>query len=308
MKKLFVIGNGFDLAHKLPTSYDNFKEYLYNTYNVDESIQFIAPEGSIAPDGELVYDDDHVAGFIIYMISYVEGLKWRDLEYSVGMLEFDELFDGLPVEYDREGDYHDWRNVYIKQDFASNLVEPLTRIKKLFKDWINTISISSRTKPIKNFKLLIDPNDVFLSFNYTETLEVLYGVKDVCHIHGSIHEKIHFGHGDDYNKYDEYQSKYIGAENYLTDIHRSLRKDTDKALEEHIDFFNNLCNDIDKVYSFGFSYSKVDETYISEICKRIDTKNIIWYLNDYDDESTRREYEATIRRCGFKGKIGKFSV
>ncbi|WP_078181995.1 AbiH family protein [Bacillus cereus] len=28
MSKLFVLGNGFDLDHKLPTSYEHFHQYL----------------------------------------------------------------------------------------------------------------------------------------------------------------------------------------------------------------------------------------------------------------------------------------
>lgn len=30
MKKLIIIGNGFDLVHKRPTSYEDFIESLYN--------------------------------------------------------------------------------------------------------------------------------------------------------------------------------------------------------------------------------------------------------------------------------------
>lgn len=32
MKKLFVIGNGFDLAHRLQTSYEDFYMYLKSQY------------------------------------------------------------------------------------------------------------------------------------------------------------------------------------------------------------------------------------------------------------------------------------
>lgn len=36
MKNLYIIGNGFDLAHSLPTKYSNFKEYLISKYQIDE--------------------------------------------------------------------------------------------------------------------------------------------------------------------------------------------------------------------------------------------------------------------------------
>lgn len=38
MKKLFIIGNGFDLAHGLKTLYKNFHTYLRQTYFDHEDV------------------------------------------------------------------------------------------------------------------------------------------------------------------------------------------------------------------------------------------------------------------------------
>lgn len=43
---------------------------------------------------------------------------------------------------------------------------------------------TSRVVPRK--KSLINCSDHFLSFNYTDTLERVYGIEDVYHIHGGI--------------------------------------------------------------------------------------------------------------------------
>lgn len=32
MTKLIIIGNGFDLAHRIPTSYNDFRKYLLKKY------------------------------------------------------------------------------------------------------------------------------------------------------------------------------------------------------------------------------------------------------------------------------------
>ncbi|MBZ5482420.1 hypothetical protein JGU65_24860 [Bacillus sp. T_4] len=44
MSNLFIIGNGFDLAHRLPTSYKDFYKYLIKTYpnalNISLSFEF----------------------------------------------------------------------------------------------------------------------------------------------------------------------------------------------------------------------------------------------------------------------------
>ena len=43
MCKLFVLGNGFDIKHKLPTSYNNFKNFPYflNYLNLNMYMQYI---------------------------------------------------------------------------------------------------------------------------------------------------------------------------------------------------------------------------------------------------------------------------
>ena len=39
MKKLFIIGNGFDRAHGLRTGYEDFHKYLKETYyDTDENV------------------------------------------------------------------------------------------------------------------------------------------------------------------------------------------------------------------------------------------------------------------------------
>ncbi|EPY2277895.1 AbiH family protein [Clostridium sporogenes] len=93
----------------------------------------------------------------------------------------------------------------------------------------------------------------------------------------------------------------VRADNFYTEIHQYLRKDTKGALINHSDFFESLIDNVDSIYSFGFSYSKVDDIYIKD-------KNLTWYLNDFDDEKTRNEFADKIRRCGFEGKISTFHI
>lgn len=51
MKNLFIIGNGFDLAHNLKTSYEDFHKYLKNKYPQANEEKFIQPEVITMPDG-----------------------------------------------------------------------------------------------------------------------------------------------------------------------------------------------------------------------------------------------------------------
>ncbi|MCQ4672657.1 bacteriophage abortive infection AbiH family protein [Lactonifactor longoviformis] len=36
MSKLFIIGNGFDSAHKMPSSYEKFRKYIISDYELSE--------------------------------------------------------------------------------------------------------------------------------------------------------------------------------------------------------------------------------------------------------------------------------
>ena len=271
--RLFIIGNGFDVAHQLPTSYDNFRKYLESTYRLDLYNMPYIPESMIGEDGECVWNDSQVATLLVYLISKAEGSKWSDVETTIGELDYIECFKLLPQSQDLDS----W--IDINEQLSESLWEIIPTIKRFFDDWVKTIKIDGVSR-INAFNSLINDNSVYLNFNYTETLEKVYGIKNdnVCHIHGKCDDDILFGHGNSRDFAVEY-AKYNGCQNALEFLEYSLRKDTDGALYEHQAFFEKL-NDITDIYVIGFSFGDVDETYIEEICNRI-TKDTIWYFNEY---------------------------
>lgn len=308
MQSLFIIGNGFDLSHELKTTYEDFHQYLETNYPDASSDELTIPEPTPLPDGGECYDDDEVVSYLLRLISTADGEKWSDLENSLGLLDFGEIFDDIPQVLDKDGDSDPWKNVYNTQDVASNIIKPTQRITEFFSDWINTIEINTSI-PIKpDFAALINKDrDLFLTFNYTKTLEILYQAKNVCHIHGEQDSDLLFGHGNDTDSYDENMGKYTGAEDALQEIQHALRKDTAGAIENHQDFFDILSSSINKIYSFGFSFSEVDQVYVKEICRKLPTKDIIWYLNDFDLDQ-HNHYKGVIRSCGFKGKFSTYHI
>ena len=146
-----------------------------------------------------------------------------------------------------------------------------------------------------------------MSFNYTKTLQQLYGVRVVKHIHNRVGQKLVFGHGDDRAEYEEpYDEEWrapVGATD-LNDFIQFLRKDTDKQLRKYNDFFRKLSPEIDKVYSYGFSYSKVDSPYIKEVIRRI-SPNATWYFTAHEANNAKEfgKKKSKLRRYGFKGKF-----
>lgn len=306
---LFIIGNGFDMAHGLKTSYEGFHTYLQNKYPEADGDIFTMPETSTMPDGGEVINDDDAISFLMRIISLTEGDEWNDVESTLGHLDFSECFAGIQYERDSDGDIDFYKKVYINQDISLNLMLPTTKVSEYFSDWIDTIEIPDRESKKDDFARLINADeDLFLTFNYTQTLEHIYAAKKVCYIHGEQGKEILFGHGNDTDYSEEIMSSCIGAEFALMQIQSSLRKDTASALEKHKGFFNEINSRVDGVYSFGFSFSEVDTVYIEHICSRLTNPKIVWFFNDFDDEVKRDKYKDTLRECGYKGKFSTYSV
>ncbi len=312
MKHLFVIGNGFDRAHGLCTSYEDFREFLCEEYNVDKEACEVMPdlpEVMTGPKGDFIFDIEEAAAFLVGLISAAEpeGARWSDLEASLGRLDYAEVFDFLPEILDEDGDLDDWKTAYNNEDLGLALQIIVPDIKKFFSKWIDRIQVD-KVKPKRDFKGFIDEEDLFLTFNYTETLERAYGVDPgrICHIHGKQGQEIFFGHGRNEDYTDEYMGQYIGAEDALSALDSLLRKDTRRAFKAHQGFFQRVGNGIDAVYSIGFSFGDMDLFYVKEICRRLPDQ-AVWYLYDYDKDKLPG-YQQKIRECGFKGEFGSFHI
>ncbi len=311
LNNLFIIGNGFDLAHGMETSYAHFQNYLRKTYPKADGKKLLIPAGTMMPDGDITYDDVDVVSFLMYIISSAEpnGDMWSDLEESLGRLDFGDCFDTLSPIYDKEGDLDDWKNMYSRQDLARNIEYVCLMITDYFRKWIHTIRIDHKITSKMDFASLIDSDcDYFLNFNYTETLEVIYKVKNVCHIHGKQRGKLIFGHGNRTDYYEENMSRFTGAEDSLQDIHNALQKNTYETIKDHAEFFDEITKCVKDIYSFGFSFSAVDQIYIKKICESLDTCDATWYLNDFDVDDTREKFKKIIRDCGFKGQVITYHI
>lgn len=303
---LFIIGNGFDLSHNLKTKYEHFHNYLRKEYPNDRYGEIIMPEVFINLDGGEGADDKDVVRFIVDLISLEEPDEWNDVENTLGELDFSECFDWLDYRCITDDGSNFWRNVYNSEDIGTDLVTIMLKINKYFNDWIETININ--THPKKGFKNLINKDiDLFLTFNYTETLQKVYKVKNVCHIHGKQGDEILFGHGNDIEFHQSSVRSYMGSEDAWSEIHWNLRKNTESALKRHKHFFNKIDSNIKKIYSCGFSFSKVDLIYIKEICGRLTNKNMKWFLNDFDKIKHER-YKKVLRECGYVGEFDSFSI
>lgn len=154
---LYILGNGFDIAHGISSRYSDF-EYWVNTKGNDRLIGMM----------NIFFSNEH------YL--------WEDVETALGEYREEEIFDYCkPIE---EIDYdHPMRSVAAIEDGPDWLFKPiLDDFLDSFTDWVNSIDISQARQ-----QLHIESQSKFLTFNYTETLEKVYGFPDdnILHIHGS---------------------------------------------------------------------------------------------------------------------------
>lgn len=298
MKKihhLFIIGNGFDLEHGYLTSYKNFREYLFVHFPNLGEYGDVVPSPTMMPDGAEQYDIEEIVGFISRILDKCAGEDWCDLESSLGCSAIRSLSEDLN-EVDPEGsDKGMWHAIYNNEDMSSDMNRTFRYITDFFYQWIMNFNdecnkqVRGRMTDVYkcNIAEVLHKGDAFLNFNYTETLEMVYGIEaeKICHIHGKVGDKredIFVGHGEETDIEEPLQM--MGAASNFRELKQVLKKDTLAAYRKHMDFWNRLGLELESIHSFGFSFSDVDMFYIKKIANRVNAKNVIWYINKHDDE------------------------
>lgn len=230
MPNLFIIGNGFDLAHGMKSSYNNFKEYLQTYYGFNKVDKLFVP--TLFSNNKNCADID-AAKMLVKLINIVEkGNCWSDLENSLGHIDYSLFFtsNNMP-EHDKI--------------IANSIEISIVKIKKFFEKWVVGLDTNG-IKQINSFANFINKEeDYFFTFNYTSILEEVYGIKKVCHVHGNNSKNIIFGHGVDHplflirnNTYNS--TKLFNMSESVIDVPLN-RKLTIQILNRNID---NLLNEL----------------------------------------------------------------
>lgn len=320
MKKLFIIGNGFDIQHGVKSKYSDFHSFIRSIYMneeiLDNSVNEFLPWRYSVPRSNGVlgkFDKSelrNVFGFLDYCLTKSENKEplfnfyinsdWSSVESTLANLDLREFFSGesnLSTHFSEE-------------DKAYDIAECFKYLYKIFWIWVKEINIDS-IKPIQAFQELFDcENDIFFTFNYTRTLEDIYGVKQVRHVHGEQGKEILFGHEKEVNIEAYCRKNGIPSccEHAIKVLMEITEKDTEKN-SIYLDYYYLfLDKDITDIYSYGFSFADVDLPYIRDICKAIDTSQVVWHLSDFDSIKKRNDFMQRIFECGFKGRFTTFEI
>lgn len=256
--KLYIIGNGFDIAHGIESCYCKFKVYCekkaleyFNTMNY-------------------IYDNN------VKLWSQFE----NELA-NINKTKFKALIEQYIAPYYRRTRGVDCYNVSI-QDIVDYLWS-----NTVFCEWVHSINISECTRLME-----FDPEiSLFLNFNYTKTLENVYGIPadDILHIHGKFTKDneldanaIIVGHGASVKEIDE---KFGNDDDEMTkelkDLVNHFRKDTSKIISDNADFWSSL-KDVNDVYVFGHSMADVDLPYFKKVKESI-KPDALWHISVYKE-------------------------
>ena len=183
MKSIVIIGNGFDLFHGLKTRFSDFinsdysrlsKKYSTLSYeneewnNIESKIKI---EIKSLMEKICLYDSDEELTRIIQKYGFNESgeIDYYGYECEGFISQIEEIkdFNNLVSEFETE-----FREYLIRE--------------------CNDVVLKS-IKPYRKIFEILNSADLIISFNYTHTIEVVYGIHNVKHIHGDLNKKILIG-------------------------------------------------------------------------------------------------------------------
>lgn len=267
---LHIIGNGFDLGHGIASRYKDFKDYAWkhgNPYYIG-LLETCYPE--VNPQS---------ANNELYL--------WCDLERALGnpnfQCAFDAATDDIGIEDGHEGRYQaqmeDAPEYYLEMMFGE--------FHSIFEDWVNHIDIN--VEPLHNLEHF-ERKGLFLSFNYTETLEQLYLVprKNINYIHGrrKSDDDLVVGHCKTLSGMEQLSDaplvyEYAGYDN-IAKVVNEERKSVSDIINANANYWKSL-SAVNKVVVYGHSMSDVDMPYFHEVVDNVKNDREWYFSIHYDN-------------------------
>lgn len=293
--KLYIIGNGFDLYHGIKSSFWNFKDYVEENHSdLYERIE------------QFLGGDDF----------------WSDFESYLGDIDEEEIRDRAEtflMDYGAEdwsdAGHHDYQ--YEISQITDDICEGIT---SALLEWIMQLTIAQT----QNDAISLPVDALYLTFNYTDTLERLYRINsmNIKYIHNKAVDNssiLVYGHNrikepsktdaeiiSDINTAREEALTDAEIQEILDDIHsgddprvtegeeiireyyRTTYKPVNEIIERNQDFFNQL-SDFEEIYVLGHSLNEIDLPYFKLIREKVGG-GITWNVSYYcDEERTRHQ-------------------
>lgn len=290
MNNLIIIGNGFDLAHGLKTSYNDFIEHLINKTIKENTFR------------SLIVED--------YEIQTYEQLKKQVKHYKIRASDFKNKMLGILLEdisiknwCDIEAKYYEILS-RLGTDQASYtnhqaLNKDFSFLRDSLAEYLNSdIGIFKQIESYSEFFRYIDkPSTLILNFNYTPTLKLLYHsvLKDskIIYIHGEVQSEdnpIIFGFAATHEQSRNLIQK--GENENMRFIKKNLYKTTENRplLKKHLEDITEI-----DITILGHSCGISDNLILNQIFidKNIRSIRLLYYEEKEKDPKGREHYFQT---------------
>lgn len=274
MEKLYIIGNGFDRWHDLPTGYDRF--YAFAKEMLDEFQQY-------------------------YLFDAPPTEQWCDFENNLGCFDWFRFYKAhnhidVAAENFRPSEVYG-----LEDDLTAQVDHHVEAIKESFREWVEGIDISVAEK-----KLSFPREARFITFNYTSTLQTIYGISDdrVFHLHGRAgFDDLIFGHGEIIEEKPEVdedgnsnRTMFSDAEDAAKYPFYALRKPVKEALEKNIKIFDSVAH-VSEIVVIGHSLNKVDLPYFNKLAAS--SPSARWLVSYYENQDEVDHIEKLVK-CGVR--------
>lgn len=299
IKTLYIIGNGFDIAHNINSSYRDFRRFLKDAdeeflWNFEKSYGFYP------------LNDDHILSEKVFQEiektreeTIYESL-WKNFEDRLGHPDESEIESTCKAAIDSMSDIEFGGIQDTLDDYFESQFGFIKLLQEYLYDWVEQIILDKAHVLKKDFV----NKDLFLTFNYTPVLEKIYEISNnqICHIHGSIAPYSIIppviGHGNKtaivqrLNWYDECEKNYdeggMSMNRAFIDFYNRTLKNTDYYLHQNAAFFRKT-KEVDRIQVIGHSLGEGDMPYFRAL-----PANIPWVVYYHSDED-RVRFEQIIR-------------
>ena len=301
--KLFIIGNGFDLKHGLKSTYEEFKKFIYKK---NKKIY-----GDFLQKMSCILDRNHKPLFNKKTWSNFEDCIVQLYDIDWDYIIFDQIYPGSEDDIGKSWYWHSKICILDQIIEDDKIIKTPSEIKLLFNEWVAKLNKKSSFwirffHPFIywKFKKLFSENSIFLNFNYTNTLEKIYGIDDkkIIHLHNSKENYI-VGHNEKYIRpsegylghnwesltdedgnsiYDDYSEieMYHWIDEYSKKLHQIFYKNSEKIIVDNKKIFDKS---FDEIIVLGFSFGRQDEIYIKKLLEKTPSNNWIIYYHTCED-------------------------
>nr|WP_318741990.1 AbiH family protein [uncultured Treponema sp.] len=274
--KLFIIGNGFDLAHGYKTSYGSFREYLSEKGTMEGA--FYIPD----------------------IFSEASESDWSNFEQLLEDYDFVDwgaaYASDIYVEDDRQQDSNMSYNNRLNDSYREIASYLPSTIRTELCSFIEEAT-SHKASKIESVEKLIKPRDLFVTFNYSFTLEDLYKVKktQILHIHKTIYceNEIIFGHGNQYLKSNPNPPEFdlSNPAGQLCNLNYEFKKNY--QISSLINFLDK--KHVTQIIILGHGLGNIDSRYFQKLNTLFPHFSFITYYFHYD-KNLKNPYNQTISK------------